>query len=184
MYGISQTDEKHEQPKSAIQQYSNIFLVAVKNFTGKISEDAQLLMCLYDAKEFKPITESYVVHWTKEGLMSDIDEMYNLRVMFTVRGLLFIYARLFIPSLHLLQDLGKKDLAREKIYLVCYVVRIGLMDVKEVDHRRSSLSVTNRKTSYESMRRPCGVAAMDVTSCMHSKLDTDLEKEFAVPFVR
>ncbi|XP_019762944.2 dedicator of cytokinesis protein 2 isoform X3 [Dendroctonus ponderosae] len=163
MNNRTKTDEKNEQPKSAIQQYSNIFLVAVKNFTGKISEDAQLLMCLYDAKEFKPITESYVVHWTKEGLMSDIDEMYNLRVMFT--------------------DLGKKDLAREKIYLVCYVVRIGLMDVKEVDHRRSSLSVTNRKTSYESMRRPCGVAAMDVTSCMHSKVDTDLEKEFAVPFV-
>lgn len=49
-----------------------------------MSEDAELLMSLYDAKEFKPITESYVVRWTKEGLMSDLDQMYNLRVMFTV----------------------------------------------------------------------------------------------------
>lgn len=80
--------------------------------------------------------------------------------------------------------MGKKDLEREKIYLVCYVVRIGLMEVKELDHRRSSLSVTNKKTSYENLRRPCGVAAMEITTCMNSKFDTDLEKEFAVPFVR
>lgn len=49
-----------------------------------MSDDAELLMFLYDAKEFKPITECYVVRWTKEGLMSDLDQMYNLRVMFTV----------------------------------------------------------------------------------------------------
>ncbi|XP_066248093.1 dedicator of cytokinesis protein 1 isoform X1 [Euwallacea similis] len=159
----SKSGEKDYQPKSAIQQFSNIFLVAVKNFTCKISEDAELLMCLYDAKEFKPITENYVVRWTKEGLMSDLDQMYNLRVMFT--------------------DLGKKDLEREKICLVCYVVRIGLMEVKEIDHRRSTMSTTVRKTPYENMRRPCGVAAMDVTGYMHAKYDADLEKEFSIPFV-
>lgn len=75
---------KEVQPKTAIQQYSNIFLVAVRNFTSKMSEDAELLMTLYDGKEFKAITENYVVRWTKEGLMSDLDQMYNLRVMFTV----------------------------------------------------------------------------------------------------
>lgn len=163
MNNKAKSDEKELQPKTAIQQYSNIFLVAVRNFTCKLSEDAELLMALYDAKEFKPITESYVVRWTKEGLMSDLDQMYNLRVMFT--------------------DLGKKDLDREKIYLVCNVIRIGLMDVKEVDHRRSSLSVTSKKSAYENMRRPCGVAAMDITNYINAKLDTDLEQEFAVPFV-
>lgn len=57
-----------------------------------MSEDAELLITLYDAKEFKAITENYVVRWTKEGLMSDLDQMYNLRVMFTVSSfsLLFI----------------------------------------------------------------------------------------------
>lgn len=50
-----------------------------------MTEDAELLMTLYDAKEYKAITENYVVHWSKDGLMSDLDQMYNLRVMFTVR---------------------------------------------------------------------------------------------------
>lgn len=41
-------------------------------------------MTLYDGKDFKAITENYVVRWTKEGLMSDLDQMFNLRVLFTV----------------------------------------------------------------------------------------------------
>lgn len=50
-----------------------------------MTEDAELLMTLYDGKEYKSITENYVVRWSKDGLMSDIDQMDNLRVMFTVR---------------------------------------------------------------------------------------------------
>lgn len=49
-----------------------------------MTEDAELLMTLYDGKEYKPITENYVVRWSKDGLMCDLDQMYNLRVMFTV----------------------------------------------------------------------------------------------------
>lgn len=79
--------------------------------------------------------------------------------------------------------MGKKDLERDKIFLVCYVVRVGAMDTKEVDHRRSSVSVFNKKGSNENMRRPCGVAAFDITNYMNGKLDTDLEQEFSVPFV-
>lgn len=52
-----------------------------------MTEDAELLMTLYDGKEHKPITENYVVRWSKDGLMCDLDHMYNLRVMFTVRHL-------------------------------------------------------------------------------------------------
>ncbi|CAH1170856.1 unnamed protein product [Phaedon cochleariae] len=151
------------QPKTAIQQYSNIFLVAVRNFTFKMTEDAELLMTLYDGKEFKAFTENYVVRWTKEGLMSDIDQMHNLRVMFT--------------------DLGKKDLERERIFLVCHVIRVGAMDIKELDHRRSSVSVYSKKNYNENMRRPCGVAAFDVTDYMSGKSETDLEREYAIPFV-
>ncbi|CAH2001464.1 unnamed protein product [Acanthoscelides obtectus] len=156
-------DVKEVQPKTAIQQYSNIFLVAVRNFTCKMSEDAELLMTLYDGKECKAITENYVVRWTKEGLMSDLDQMYNLRVMFT--------------------DLGKRDLEREKIFLICHVIRVGAMDIKECDHRRTSVSGLAKKSSNDNMRRPCGVAAFDITNYMNGKLDTDLDQEFAVPFV-
>lgn len=49
-----------------------------------MTEDAELLMTLYDGKEYKSITENYVVKWSKDGLMCDLDQMYNLRVMFTV----------------------------------------------------------------------------------------------------
>ncbi|KAG5888711.1 hypothetical protein JTB14_035776 [Gonioctena quinquepunctata] len=154
---------KDVQPKTAIQQFSNIFLVAVRNFTFKMTDDAELLMTLYDAKEFKAFTENYVVRWKKEGLMSDLDQMHNLRVMFT--------------------DLGKKDLEREKIYLVCHVIRVGAMDIKELDHRRSSVSLTTKKNYHDNMRRPCGVAAFDITDYMSGKAETDLEREFAIPFV-
>ncbi|CAG9857501.1 unnamed protein product [Phyllotreta striolata] len=163
MNNRSKKDAKETQPKTAIQQYSNIFLVAVRNFTFKMSEDAELLMTLYDGKELRSFTENYVVRWTKEGLMSDLDQMHNLRVMFT--------------------DLGKRDLEREKIYLVCLVIRIGAMDTKEPDHRRSSVSANNKKNYNENMRRPCGVAAFDISPYMNGKLETDLEKEFAIPFI-
>lgn len=80
-----QTEAKETPVKTAIQQFSHIFIVSVKNFTCKMNEDAELLMTLYDAKENRPITESYVVRWSKDGLMRDLDQMHNLRVMFTVR---------------------------------------------------------------------------------------------------
>lgn len=79
-----QPELKDIQPKTAVQQYSNIFILSVRNFTCKLSEDAELLITLYDGKEMRPITEYYVVPWKKEGLMSDLDQMNNLRVMFTV----------------------------------------------------------------------------------------------------
>lgn len=49
-----------------------------------MTEDAELLMTLYDGKEYKAFTENYVVRWSKDGLMHDLDLMYNLKVMFTV----------------------------------------------------------------------------------------------------
>lgn len=46
------------------------------------------------------------------------------------------------------QDLGNKDLGRDKIYLICQIVRVGRMDLKE----------TNNKKSTQGLRRPFGVA--------------------------
>ncbi|XP_031352316.1 dedicator of cytokinesis protein 1-like isoform X2 [Photinus pyralis] len=160
----NKVSEHRDSPaRTALQQYSHIFVVAVKNFTCKMTEDAELLMTLYDAKENKAITENYVVRWSKDGLMSDLDQMYTLRVMFT--------------------DLGKRDLEREKIYLVCYVIRVGSMENKEIDHRRSSMSTNyNKKNCKLEVRKPFGVAAKDITPIMSGKLETDLEQEFVVPF--
>jgi hypothetical protein len=70
--------------QKTVTQYSHIFFVSVRNFVCKMSEDAELLMTLYDAKEGRAVTENYVVRWSKEGLARDIDQLHNLRVLFTV----------------------------------------------------------------------------------------------------
>nr|CAD7446283.1 unnamed protein product [Timema bartmani] len=145
-----------------VTQYSHIFFVSVRNFVCKMSEDAELLMTLYDAKEGRAFTENYVVRWSKEGLARDIDQLHNLRVLFT--------------------DLGSRDLIREKVYLVCYVVRVGAMEVRDTDHRRSSH--VPRKSQGEGMRRPFGVAAMDVTLYLSGRLDSDEEKHHFIPFLQ
>lgn len=61
------------------------------------------------------------------------------------------------------------------------------MDTKDSDHKRSSsISSASRKSNNtsEGMRRPQGVAAMDITHFMNGKRESDLEQEFAVPFVK
>ena len=73
-----------KKAQKTVTQYSHIFFVSVRNFVCKMNEDAELLMTLYDAKEGRAITENYVVRWSKEGLAQDIDQLHNLRVLFTV----------------------------------------------------------------------------------------------------
>lgn len=68
----------------ASQQLTHTLFVSVRNFVCKMSEDAELLMTLYDGKENKAFTENYVVRWSKDGLARDIDQLHNLRVLFTV----------------------------------------------------------------------------------------------------
>jgi dedicator of cytokinesis protein 2 len=43
--------------------------------------------------------------------------------------------------------LGNKDLNRERIFLICQIVRVGMMDLKE-----------NTKKCTQNLRRPFGVA--------------------------
>ena len=51
------------------------------------------------------------------------------------------------------QDLGNKDLSREKIYLICQIVRVGRMDLKEINIKKCTLG----------LRRPFGVAGTWIT---------------------
>nr|CAD7394077.1 unnamed protein product [Timema cristinae] len=159
---VSRQSGSTKKTPKVVTQYSHIFFVSVRNFVCKMSEDAELLMTLYDAKEGRAFTENYVVRWSKEGLARDIDQLHNLRVLFT--------------------DLGSRDLIREKVYLVCYVVRVGAMEVRDTDHRRSSH--VPRKSPGEGMRRPFGVAAMDVTLYLSGRLDSDEEKHHFIPFLQ
>ncbi|KAJ8670596.1 hypothetical protein QAD02_001855 [Eretmocerus hayati] len=158
-----ETKKKPSKPQAPV--FSYIFFVNIRNFVCKMSEDVELLLTLYDSKEMKAITENYVFSWSKQGLMTDIDQLHNLKVLFT--------------------DLGSRDLSREKVYLVCFAVRVGGMEAKEIDHRRSSIVQTNPKPkTQEAMRRPFGIAAMDVTLYLNGKLEGDPEVEYCIPFLQ
>ncbi|XP_078421001.1 dedicator of cytokinesis protein 1 isoform X3 [Cetorhinus maximus] len=125
--------------------------VTLKNVVCKIGEDAEVLMSLYDPIMSKFISENYLVRWASSGLPKDIDRLNNLKAVFT--------------------DLGSKDLKREKISFVCQIVRVGRMELKD----------NNTKKLTTGLRRPFGVAVMDVTDIITGKVD-DEDKQHFIPF--
>ncbi|KAH0623657.1 hypothetical protein JD844_006659 [Phrynosoma platyrhinos] len=125
--------------------------VNLKNVVCKIGEDAEVLMSLYDPLESKFISENYLVRWSSSGLPKDIDRLHNLRAVFT--------------------DLGSKDLKREKISFVCQIVRVGRMEQRD----------NNTRKLTSGLRRPFGVAVMDVTDIINGKVD-DEDKQHFIPF--
>lgn len=145
---------------SSVSAFTHSLYMSVRNFVCKIGNDVQLLMSLYDAKEGTFISENYVVRWTKEGL-SDLDQLNSMKVLFT--------------------DLSTKDLSREKVFLVCQVVRIGSMELKEVESKKSSQV---QKKVFDGVRRPFGVAVMDISAIISERNENDEEKEYRMPFVQ
>ncbi|XP_069755178.1 dedicator of cytokinesis protein 2-like [Narcine bancroftii] len=126
--------------------------VFVRNFVCRIGEDSELFMALYDPQKQSIISENYLVRWGSKGLPKEIDMLNNLKVVFT--------------------DLGNKDLNRDKIYLICQIVRVGKMDLKE----------TTQKKCTQGLRRPFGVAVMDITDIVKGKAESDEEKQHFIPF--
>ncbi|XP_068114977.1 dedicator of cytokinesis protein 1 [Hyperolius riggenbachi] len=125
--------------------------VNLKNVVCKIGEDAEVLMSLYDPSECKFISENYLVRWSSSGLPKDIERLHNLRAVFT--------------------DLGSKDLKRDKISFVCQIVRVGRMELRD----------NNTRKLTSGLRRPFGVAVMDVTDIITGKVD-DEDKQHFIPF--
>uniref|UniRef100_A0A8C2XTS3 Dedicator of cytokinesis 1 n=1 Tax=Cyclopterus lumpus TaxID=8103 RepID=A0A8C2XTS3_CYCLU len=125
--------------------------VTLKNVVCKIGEEAEVLMSLYDPVDSKFISENYLVKWSSSGLVKDIDQLHNLRAVFT--------------------DLGSEDLKREKISFVCQIVRVGRMELRD----------NNTKKLTSGLRRPFGVAVMDVTDIIMGKTD-DEDKQHFIPF--
>ncbi|XP_055521537.1 dedicator of cytokinesis protein 2, partial [Leucoraja erinacea] len=131
---------------------THTLFIWVRNFVCKIGEETELFMSLYDPNEQKIICENYLFRWASTGLPKEIDMLNNLKVVFT--------------------DLGNKDLNRERIYLVCQIVRVGRMDLKE----------TNVKKMTQGLRRPLGVSAMDITDILKGKAESDEDKHHFIPF--
>lgn len=126
--------------------------VLLHNFVCRIGEDADILMNLYDEKAGSFISENYVVKWGKEGMPKDIDMLNNCRVVFT--------------------DLGSKDRERERVYLLFQIVRIGTMDPRDVDNKKQT----------QGLRRPFGIAALDITDVIQETQETNEDIQIFIPF--
>ncbi|XP_053886534.1 dedicator of cytokinesis protein 2-like isoform X2 [Malaclemys terrapin pileata] len=128
----------------------NLYL-CVRNFVCNIGEEAQLFTALYDPGQQKMISENYLIRWASTGVPQDIELLNNLKAIFT--------------------DLGSKDLKRERLFLVCQIVRVGRMDLKETYTRKLSTG----------LRRPFGVSVMDITDIIKGKCESDDDKQYFIP---
>nr|KAF6309568.1 dedicator of cytokinesis 5 [Pipistrellus kuhlii] len=123
--------------------------VNFKNFVCNIGEDAELFMALYDPDQSTFISENYLIRWGSNGMPKEIEKLNNLQAVFT--------------------DLSSTDLIRPRISLVCQIIRVGRMELKEGKKHTCGL------------RRPFGVAVMDITDIIRGKVD-DEEKQHFIPF--
>uniref|UniRef100_A0A8C7MU29 Dedicator of cytokinesis 5 n=1 Tax=Oncorhynchus kisutch TaxID=8019 RepID=A0A8C7MU29_ONCKI len=121
---------------STVHTYS--LFVNLKNFVCNIGEDAELLMSLYDPDQSEFISENFLVRWDSMGMPKEIEKLNNLPALFT--------------------DLSSSDLIRPRLFLVCQIIRVGSMELKE------------GKKHTGGLRRPFGVAVMDITDIAHGKV--------------
>ncbi|XP_063050218.1 dedicator of cytokinesis protein 5, partial [Engraulis encrasicolus] len=132
---------------STVHTYS--LLLNLKNFVCNIGEDAELLMSIYDPDQSEVISENFLVRWDSTGMPKEIEKLNNLPALFT--------------------DLSSSDLIRARLFLVCQIIRVGAMELKEARKQTGGL------------RRPFGVAVMDITDIAHGKAD-DEDKQHFIPF--
>ncbi|NWS63330.1 DOCK2 protein, partial [Chunga burmeisteri] len=130
---------------------SHSLYLCVRNFVCNIGEEAQLFMALYDPGEQRMISENYVIRWASTGVPQDIELLNNLKAVFT--------------------DLGSKDLKRERLFLVCQIIRVGRMDLRETYSRKLSTG----------LRRPFGISVMDITDITKGKCESDEDKQHFIP---
>uniref|UniRef100_A0A4W5RS88 Dedicator of cytokinesis 5 n=1 Tax=Hucho hucho TaxID=62062 RepID=A0A4W5RS88_9TELE len=132
-------DDRIQEEKSlfsTVHTYS--LFVNLKNFVCNIGEDAELLMSLYDPDQSEFISENFLVRWDSMGMPKEIEKLNNLPALFT--------------------DLSSSDLIRPRLFLVCQIIRVGSMELKE------------GKKHTGGLRRPFGVAVMDITDIAHGKV--------------
>ncbi|XP_067937845.1 dedicator of cytokinesis protein 1-like [Watersipora subatra] len=155
---VKRNAQRRRQPDSrATQKHSLNLFITICNVICRVGDEADVIMALYDPKQAKFFSENYIIRWSQKGMPKDLDLLNNLKVLFS--------------------DLGSKDLSsvREKVYLVCQVVRLGGMAPPENEGK--PVKVKNI------LRRPFGVAALDVTSILNGDICPDEDKQHFVPIV-
>uniref|UniRef100_A0A8C7Z6R1 Dedicator of cytokinesis 5 n=1 Tax=Oryzias sinensis TaxID=183150 RepID=A0A8C7Z6R1_9TELE len=132
---------------SSVHTYS--LLMNLRNFVCNIGEDSELLMSLYDPDQSEFISENFLADWDSKGMPKEMTKLNNLPALFT--------------------DLSSSDLMRQRLFLVCQIIRVGSMELKE------------GKKQTGGLRRPFGVAVMDITDIAHGTVD-DEDKQHFIPF--
>uniref|UniRef100_A0A673HQC8 Dedicator of cytokinesis protein 5-like n=1 Tax=Sinocyclocheilus rhinocerous TaxID=307959 RepID=A0A673HQC8_9TELE len=135
-------DERIQEEKVkhfGVHTYS--LLINLRNFVCNIGEDAELFMSLYDPDKSEFISENFLVRWGSTGMPKEIEKLNNLPALFT--------------------DLSSSDLIRQRLFLVCQIIRVGCMELKE------------GKKHTGGLRRPFGVAVMDITDIAHGNIDDE-----------
>ncbi|OQV18060.1 Dedicator of cytokinesis protein 1 [Hypsibius exemplaris] len=125
------------------------FMVTIRKVEWKVGESAELIVSLYDEQKQTFITENCVLEWKRGSGF-----LHGEKVLFV--------------------DL-KRFSDPSKIFLVCHVVRRGVMEWKEN-------GTETKKPAAQIVRRPYGVSLVDVTEMIPQKgpLD-DAEREVRLP---
>lgn len=161
---------KADRTSKTVLDYYHSLLISVINFVSKVNDDTEILFTLYDGEKNEAITENYVVKWSRNEMVPQVNDQFsNLRVVFT--------------------DLSGQDLDKTKIYLVAYVIRLGGME--ETSERRTSTLTFKRQSTASStssdskdyLRRPYGVAYIDLTPIIRKVEDNSNDQEYRMPFM-
>ncbi|KAG7241416.1 hypothetical protein INR49_025616 [Caranx melampygus] len=123
--------------------------LVVRDEAGNILDpDRTSTVSLFRAHETAS-RSNFLVRWDSMGMPKEIEKLNNLPALFT--------------------DLSSSDLMRQRLFLVCQIIRVGSMELKE------------GKKHTGGLRRPFGVAVMDITDIAHGKTD-DEDKQHFIPF--
>uniref|UniRef100_A0A673HN89 Dedicator of cytokinesis protein 5-like n=1 Tax=Sinocyclocheilus rhinocerous TaxID=307959 RepID=A0A673HN89_9TELE len=144
---LQNLEKRRQTLFSGVHTYS--LLINLRNFVCNIGEDAELFMSLYDPDKSEFISENFLVRWGSTGMPKEIEKLNNLPALFT--------------------DLSSSDLIRQRLFLVCQIIRVGCMELKE------------GKKHTGGLRRPFGVAVMDITDIAHGNIDDEC-KQYFIPF--
>ncbi|XP_016089472.1 dedicator of cytokinesis protein 5-like [Sinocyclocheilus grahami] len=144
---LQNLEKRRQTLFSSVHTYS--LLINLRNFVCNIGEDAELFMSLYDPDKSEFISENFLVRWDSTGMPKEIEKLNNLPALFT--------------------DLSSSDLIRQRLFLVCQIIRVGCMELKE------------GKKHTGGLRRPFGVAVMDITDIAHGNIDDEC-KQYFIPF--
>jgi len=144
--GADGLQSRTQKPITAYSSH-NLY-VNIKHVVCKIGDDSEVNIALYDGRDNVFISEYFVVKWDRHGMPKDLDRLHNLSCLFT--------------------DLGSQDLQRHKLFLICQIIRVGRMLVKDADNKK----LTQR------LRRPFGIAVLSVTDIVSGKREENEDKEY------